>query len=533
MQTAINPALAAAMTLERAAQVGEFQPMTREGHPTVAAQLMQKAMPPAPPAVPDVARQAGLGGQIQAMQMQEAQKQLMNRLMQQQQAPGIAGLNPQMGNFAQGGIVGYAGDEDSMVVDPQFGGSTEQALVDEEIRMNREADRKERERRLIRQRMDEERRRNQDIVANEGYTRGDIRFPAEPAPQQPPAPPREAPQAAAQAPAMGNTSRLLGEAQALVESMNRRPVPMEQGIEAALKYGQDMDAYRGRLGLPGRMQQVGAQEAEMMRLMGEREKKVSERMQQLEAEKGQQGLINFLLGARGFKGEGIGQVLKTGAQSARSYDEAVRGRMQGLEDLKMDIQMLSFEKRNALAKMRDDIATGDFKSAMDREQQAINADNELKKARAELKIKEAELLSGEARARMQATRPASEFERYISRLEQLSGKPFTAEQLRKEYADFRGAGQAGGRDIRMQESANKSLEDFKKSIDYISVIDKPAEREAALNAKKRELMQQYPGAVFEIGQAGGPTTVTFPNGKTYTFPTPEAAEKAKREAGIK
>lgn len=106
MQTAINPALAAAMTLERAAQVGEFSPVTPDGSPTVAAQLMQRA---APPSVPQVAQQAGLGGQIQAMQQQQAQQALMQQAMQQRQAPaGLMGLNPQMGNFAEGGIVGYA-----------------------------------------------------------------------------------------------------------------------------------------------------------------------------------------------------------------------------------------------------------------------------------------------------------------------------------------------------------------------------------------------------------------------------------------
>lgn len=106
MQTAINPALAAAMTLERAAQVGEFSPVTPDGAPTVAAQLMQRA---APPSVPQIAQQAGLGGQIQAMQQQQAQQALMQQAMQQARPPaGIERLNPQMGNFAEGGIVGYA-----------------------------------------------------------------------------------------------------------------------------------------------------------------------------------------------------------------------------------------------------------------------------------------------------------------------------------------------------------------------------------------------------------------------------------------
>lgn len=103
MQTQINPALAAAMTLERAAQVGQFQPMTPQGQPTVAAQLMQQAMPPS---VPQVAQQAGLAGQIQAMQQQQAQQALMRQAMANRPPAGIEGLNPQMGNFAEGGIVG-------------------------------------------------------------------------------------------------------------------------------------------------------------------------------------------------------------------------------------------------------------------------------------------------------------------------------------------------------------------------------------------------------------------------------------------
>ena len=103
MQTQINPALAAAMTLERAAQVGQFQPMTPQGQPTVAAQLMQQAMPPS---VPQVTQQAGLGAQIQAMQQQQAQQALMRQAMANRPPAGIEGLNPPMGNFAEGGIVG-------------------------------------------------------------------------------------------------------------------------------------------------------------------------------------------------------------------------------------------------------------------------------------------------------------------------------------------------------------------------------------------------------------------------------------------
>jgi hypothetical protein len=125
-QTEIPEALLGAMMLGQAAQSGQFQPTTPDGMPTVAAKLMQQAAPSmgAPmmgqpmAGLGQIAKQAGLGAQIQAMQMQEAQKAMMNQAMQQQQAPGIVGLNPQMGNFAGGGIVGYNGDEESFVEEP-------------------------------------------------------------------------------------------------------------------------------------------------------------------------------------------------------------------------------------------------------------------------------------------------------------------------------------------------------------------------------------------------------------------------------
>lgn len=462
----INPALAAAMTLERAAQVGEFQPMTREGQPTVAAQLMQKAMPPAPPAVPDVARQAGLGGQIQAMQMQEAQKELMNRLMQQQQqqqAPGLMGLNPQMGNFAQGGIVGYAGDEDSMVIDPQFGGTSEQALIEEQLRME-----EERRRRALME-FEQERRRNMAQVV----AKPDQAVATAPAPQTRSAladVPLQMPSGrtySAESPSAG----MFNAARARLGQIATEPPAPEQGIEAALASRRAQDAYRQRLGLKPQLEQIGAQEADMARLMGERERIIGERMKQLEAEKGQQGLINFLLGARGFKGEGIGQVLKTGAQSARSYDEAVRGRMQGMEDLKLEVQMLTMEKRNALAKMRDDIATGDYKSAMDNKQKAQNAQNEITKALAEIDLAQGKALSQEAQARMQATPQPGETERMMANYQRLLRADPTGKAA-QEYLETIGVLKGAGRRPPPQEMRQRLLEQYADNWEKMDFMEK-------------------------------------------------------------
>jgi hypothetical protein len=107
MQTGLPSGLQTALQaqMEREVMSGQARTMTREETPTVFGKLMAEV---APPAVPDVAQQAGLAGQIQAMRMQQAQEALMNQAMAQRPPAGIEGLNPQMGGYADGGIVGYA-----------------------------------------------------------------------------------------------------------------------------------------------------------------------------------------------------------------------------------------------------------------------------------------------------------------------------------------------------------------------------------------------------------------------------------------
>ena len=130
-QTQIPEALLGAMMLGQAAQSGQFQPTTPDGTPTVAAKLMQQATAPMM-GVAQAAQQAGLAGQIEAMQMQKAQEALMNNAMQRQQVGGLEAMSPPMGNYAYGGIVGYAGDEDSLVVEPAEAGSAAKIEVGEE-----------------------------------------------------------------------------------------------------------------------------------------------------------------------------------------------------------------------------------------------------------------------------------------------------------------------------------------------------------------------------------------------------------------
>lgn len=122
-QTAVSPQLQALMTLAQGTQQGAVSPVTPDGRPTVAGQLLQQAAPQptapqgVPPGMPQMRQNAGIAGQIQAMQMQEAQKTLMGQAQAQQRAqqqapvlgggiamaPGAQGMR-----MAEGGIVGYA-----------------------------------------------------------------------------------------------------------------------------------------------------------------------------------------------------------------------------------------------------------------------------------------------------------------------------------------------------------------------------------------------------------------------------------------
>lgn len=147
MQAPIPQELSALMALEQGMRQGSVSPTTPQGTPTVAAQLagaaQQQMMPQMPPqgqmmgqpGMMDMARQAGIAGQIAAMQQQQQQQQAQNpeaiaqmaaQMMQQrmqqqaqQQGPGgLESLNPNVRGFREGGIVGYNGEGESYVSDP-------------------------------------------------------------------------------------------------------------------------------------------------------------------------------------------------------------------------------------------------------------------------------------------------------------------------------------------------------------------------------------------------------------------------------
>lgn len=114
----VNPALAQVI-----GAMDVIKPVTPEGTPTVASQVMQaaqQAMAPQPtmPNVQEIAQDAGVGNQVKMQQQQEQQQQMMQmmqQMMQQRQAQdnamrfGVAAApGAQTVGMAEGGIVGYA-----------------------------------------------------------------------------------------------------------------------------------------------------------------------------------------------------------------------------------------------------------------------------------------------------------------------------------------------------------------------------------------------------------------------------------------
>lgn len=124
----IPEALRALMTLNQQAN-----PTTPSGQPTIAAQEAQKASAqmgggnaaPAPQVqgLPALAQNAATGANIQMQQQQAAHQQMLNQAQQAQQAQqpvmaaegGIMSLPINMEEYADGGIVGYAGPNGSEV----------------------------------------------------------------------------------------------------------------------------------------------------------------------------------------------------------------------------------------------------------------------------------------------------------------------------------------------------------------------------------------------------------------------------------
>lgn len=345
MQTAINPALAQVI-----GAMDTIKPVTPEGTPTVAAQVMQAAGMAQQPALPQIAQQAGLGGQIQAMQMQEAQKQLMNAAMQQQrQAPaGLMGLNPQMGNFAEGGIVGYA----------------EAGVAEDE------------QRRLAQIRSEYEQEVGkfmQDVPYVPGGTTKKV-------------PTEETSESAGIETLLPEAEAIYAPAAQELEKLRTTP-PTGQEVT---QYLQEMDpaqrAYYISRGIdPDALMK---REAENKKLFDAQRSLLQERMARQEGGDTMMSRLGAALrGFRQMKGQGIGGGILSSYENLSRQVESNQLRMDQLKDAELKINELEIGSRRSLEDARRSIAEGDWKKAQSELASSQRMANDATKLRADLKSK--------------------------------------------------------------------------------------------------------------------------------------------------
>lgn len=421
MQTAINPALAAAMTLEQAAQVGEFSPVTKDGNATVVGRNLQQAlqpmmpqgipqgmpgMQPSMPGVRNAAQQAGLGGQIQAMQMQEAQKAIMNAAMQQAKPPaGIERLNPQMGNFAEGGIVGripgYAtagvAEEDvqSIISPEEVGSSGIRTISEGDIRLRVPSPKGERvmtppqmrqegyPEQYIQSRLRSEYAGMEIIPASISAPAASAPPPQAPPPQVPPPIDRRPPpmvqtaQAAPSVMSQGIASAMGERARKEAESLKGMATP-----EEVLAYEQRkkavFDQFLRNQGInPDAFTQ---REQEDKALMEQQRALLRERM---EREQGRDTFLSragaALRGFRQMKGQGIGDAVASAHDNLARQLQSGEIRMDQFRDMEIRLNELEITRRRALDDARRSTAEGRWNDAQRELATERAAANEIKK----------------------------------------------------------------------------------------------------------------------------------------------------------
>jgi len=451
MQTAMNPVNPALAQVIGA--MDTIKPVTPEGTPTVAAQVMQAAGMAQQPALPQIAQQAGLGGQIQAMQMQEAQKQLMNAAMQQRQAPaGLMGLNPKMGDFAEGGIVG--------TVPGYAGGGSSYADF------------------LRRRREEKERQRSEDVFFDVSPS-GEIQSyrqdpeaaramlaattPMMPIPEIEVAPQQTAPRVPA--PEMVGAPAASGAPRAAA------PQGVAALAELARKtYGEMATAPATPEQVLAREQRNRAVYEQFLRSQGidpdaftkrgEEDKALIEQQRALLRERmeREQGRDTFLSRAgaamRGFrqlKGQGIGDAVAGAHENLARQLQAGEIRMDQFRDAEIRLNELEITRRRALDDSRRATAEGRWKDAQQALATEQAASNEIKRLQAATYIPQANAMVQERQAQEAGAARRADQDRinelYRLRLNTLTGgKPPTDEQKMEamEYAlqTVKGAGSA-------------------------------------------------------------------------------------------
>jgi hypothetical protein len=115
-----------------------------------------------------------------------------------------------------------------------------------------------------------------------------------------------------------------------------------------------------------------------------------------------------------------------------------------------------------------------------------------------------------------------------------AAKELMAQATDLEMAVGRGAGAAGG-GAGLENAETRKLRDAAKDIDAeLEFLDPKSPRYAELMRLRQDISKRIVNrAIGDTGAGGGNAFTVTAGGKTYTFPTQEAANKFKAEAGVK
>jgi hypothetical protein len=186
-------------------------------------------------------------------------------------------------------------------------------------------------------------------------------------------------------------------ARAELGRLTTEPVSPESGIAGAAAARRAKDEVRRSMGLPPIAEELARQEAEFKGLSEERQALIARRLREAEDKRSTGQLGAFLRSARG---RTLGDTLGAAERGREAFESGLTGQIRGFEDLQLEVKGLQIQKQNALNKMRDEIAMGDYQGAMQSGEKAREAQNALQRLYADVSTKQAKDVSDEFRTRM-------------------------------------------------------------------------------------------------------------------------------------
>ena len=468
--------------MARDVQSGQIALKTPGGNDTVANKLgealAQQVMPQQmiPSGMRNAVENAGIAGQIQANDLMGQQEALRKLAAQQAAAernappidPAAMGIATAPGaqavQMAEGGIAGYAGDEESAVIDAPMGGSSVGPEFDtgagiptvRAVPTREEGDRIadliiSTQGKVDAGTMQAIRAGTYGSTVAEARSKLglDVPAPAAAAPVKPEI--QRGPSAA--------------DISGLMSLFSAKPTPIDlseaKGYRAkAERQFTDIDT-----AAPS-PEQISTQEAQtraateaMLRAQGidpnfvaasqeEDRKRTAAKVQQAQeiidrttAEQKRQGLIDFLLGASGFQGEGLGQTLKTGALSAQAAGEARQRQIDQQRQAQLEYQDAAAKEAFLKDKFRYETAMGRWDKANDTLMDLKKAANDKRTAGVRMYTAFAGAAADEgiARAQMQSRANAANAaaaSRIFSAMTKGGGKPLSVKD-EKMLADMK------------------------------------------------------------------------------------------------